>query len=72
MRQDTGNAMKDKKKKTLYLMWFNNWLNGKARLEEFVFISGGIAYVLGGFRIELIVFGVGFVIQLHDKLVSNN
>ncbi len=56
-----------KQQKQLSLIWFNNWLNGKQRLDEFVFLSGGIAYVVGGFRIECIVFGVGFVVMLINK-----
>jgi hypothetical protein len=62
---------KNKRQKQLMLIWFNNWLNGQQKLQEFVFLSGGIAYVVGGFRIECIVMGIGFVVQLNDKQLSD-
>jgi hypothetical protein len=58
---------REKRKKQLYLIGLNNWLSGKKNLDEFVFLSGGFAYVVGGFRIELIVLGLGFIVMLKDK-----
>lgn len=46
----------------MHITGFNNWRDQK--MVELVFFSGSISWLWGGFRIELIVMGVGFVVAM--------